>query len=187
MILPDGFFEFLPWVWAGLAVWLALWWRWLTKTTRTQKGLFSAGIVICLALWRFSPPSPRVVIVRFPKLGAPVEKQRGRLLFPKHYTFQNGKTAWLWTRDPDKKYFGTIIINDSPTTLRVEYVSYANSPGLGLGETPPTPVPPMSTLDWATAVDDVGPDETPPASMATIDGLGMGMRGWLTWGESSDE
>lgn len=184
MILPDTFFDFLPWIWAGLAVWLALWWRWLSKTTRLQKGLFSAGIIVSLAMFRFGPSHPHVVIVRFSKLGTPVEKQRGQLLFPKRYTFQNGKTTWLWSL-PDK-YFGTIVVNDSPETLRIEYVSYANNPMLGLGPTPPTPVPPMSTFPWTSSIDNVGPDDTPPDSTETVAGLGMAVRTWLTWGNDSD-
>jgi hypothetical protein len=184
VILPETFFDFLPWIWVGLAVWLALWWRWLTKTTRAQKGLFSAGIIIGLAMWRFGPIHPRVVIVHFSKLGAAVDKQRGRLLFPKHYTFQNGATTWLWTRDSEQKYFGTIVVNDSPETLRIQYVTYANNPMLGLGDTPPTPVPPLSTFDWKTSIDDVGPDETPPDATEGVGG--MAVRAWLTWGDASD-
>ncbi|MEO7109172.1 MAG: hypothetical protein ABI183_01935 [Polyangiaceae bacterium] len=187
MILPSAFVDWLPAVWVGLAIWLGLWWLWLTKTTRLQKGLFSAGILISLVLWRSGYPlCPRVVTVRFSKLGTPVEVKRGRMLFPVHYTFRDGRTTWLWTHDDKQKYFGTIVVNDSPETLRLEYVSYSSTPELGFGGSPPTPVAPNTIVNWLSDIDEIGPDDTPPPGMESP--IGMGVRAWLTWGEvSSDE
>jgi hypothetical protein len=188
VILPDGFFEVEPYLWMGAVVWLALWWRWLTKTTKRQKVLFSAGIIVSIAMWRFGPTHPRVAIVRFSKLGAPVEKRHGRLLFPMRYTFQNGNVVWLWSlsgKSSLDKYFGTIVVNDSPETLRIQFVSYASSEALGLGETPPTPVPPMSTFPWTNAIDNIGPDDTPPESISSP--ISVGVISWLTWGNAPDE
>lgn len=186
MILPQTFFDFLPWLWPGLVVWLALWWRWLTKTTRLQKGLFSASIVICIAMWRFGPIHPAVAIVRFSKLGEHVTKTRGRLLFPMRYTFQDGKkTGWLWSLPEDAKPYGTVVLNDSPAALHIEYVQYESSPLLGFSGPPPTPVPPMGIATWPTAIDETGPDETPPETIGSQ--FGLGVRSWLTWDDASDE
>ena len=184
MILPESFFVALPFVWLGIALWLGLWWRWLTATTKRQKYIFAAGIMGCLALATWGTRGVPIVIVKFPKLGAPVEKQHGKLLFPRHYTFQDGKAAWLWSLPDDKKYFGTIVVNDSPETLRVVLVGYSNSP-FGLGKSPPTLVPPMSRFFNDTAIDDIGPDSPPPEAMSSQ--FSMGARSWLTWGETSSD
>ena len=183
MILPEAFFDFLPWILIAGALGLAWWWKSIQKTSALQKALFSGGVVVSLILAIRAPGlgSP-IVIVEFAALGQPVLKTIGRLVVPMHYKFLDGHTQLIWYL-PENAKLGTIIINDSPEPLRIKFVNYAAASAIGLRDTEPTPVPRMTTFVWDTGIDQVGPDDIPPSSMTSR--MSVSVNAWLTWGKRS--
>ncbi len=185
MIFSEEFFAQLPWYFLIGAVGLAIAWWWLKKTSKLQKGLFSAGIAILVACAFFvGDLGTRVVIVRFSKLDAPVERRTGKFVFSINYLFQNGSKATLHRLSPENE-LGAILVNDSPETLRLIGVPYATTSMTALPKSAPTPIPPMSTFTLSSPPDEIGPDQTPPDTMESS--IGLGVRKWLTWGPVTPE
>jgi hypothetical protein len=188
LIVSDELFGQLPWYFLIGAAGVAIAWWWLKIKTKLQKGLFSAGIALLLGCAAFvGDVGTRVVIVRFSKLDAPVEKRTGKFIFTLNYVFQNGSKTTLHrlTQSDD----ATILVNDSPETLRIVGVTYSTQPAFGIGSgkrPPPALIPPMSTSDFPYgAPDEIGPDQTPPATMDSS--LPFGVRSWVTWGPVAPE
>jgi hypothetical protein len=184
MIFSEEFFGQLPWYFLIGAVGLAIAWWWLKKTSKLQNGLFLAGIIILLGCaLRIGNLGSRVIIVRFSKLDAPVERRTGKFLFSVNYVFQNGSKATLHQLLPESD-LGAVLVNDSPETLRLILVPYATTSMTALPKSAPTLIPPMSTFTLTVPADEIGPDQTPPDTMESS--IGLGVRTWLTWGPKSD-
>jgi hypothetical protein len=97
------------------------------------------------------------------------------------------RRVWIGARDHftptrDGSRYGytgrdaTWIVNSTTRALRLEFVAYGDGT-----PTPPRPIDPGETLD-VTAVDYVGPGDTPDSTMTTEqDNEKSGFRYWLTW------
>lgn len=189
MILPAALVAKLPYIdlFVFLAIPLFWWWLPKSKTTNVKRALFALGMVACWIAWNFGGAvGSNIVVVKIDKPGGPVQKTRGVLLFSETHTFGNGTTKRIGqiTGDDLEKDFGTIVVNDSATPMRIDMIAYTSSPLLG-GANNTKPVPPFSVVQWGTAIDDVGPDELPPEGMTSP--IGMGARAWLTWGDADSD
>jgi hypothetical protein len=70
-------------------------------------------------------------------------------------------------------------VNDTPRTLRIESVQYATSHLYALPKLPPETIAPYSVKNDAAGIDEVGPDEHPPATTDSV--INETFRFHLTW------
>ncbi|CAN5302560.1 hypothetical protein BH09MYX1_BH09MYX1_38230 [soil metagenome] len=170
MFLGDGTLEVFQWVGlvgafvcaVGVRVSVAGNWK---RLVGCVAGVFAFGVVAFGIRMSGLP----VLIVKIPP-GGGFEPKRGRSYFGERYTLQNGTTVSL---EGDRD--GTLIVNDSAKTMRIQTVYYGS---ISLPSNP-TPVPAMGAFASGLRIDNVGPNDPPPSEVAS--NISFDMRNWLTW------
>lgn len=127
-------------------------------------GVFAIAGALALFLWKTATD---VVVVtdgggsRMVHLGSSVS-----------YPLAPGETAWH-----DDMFEPTWVVNESSHDVRIAHVQYGNAL---IGSQDPTILPP-GTATAVLHVDDLGPDDPPPATVMDDTGLKYDSRDWVTW------